>query len=191
MFKRILPAAVVTAIFLVAAGCGGSSPKPSSTGAKDVSPAGDIPDNQAYVAYAPAGGRYRVSVPEGWSRTTAGRAVTFTDKLNTIRMESLTAGAPPSVAAARRDDLPKLARTVRGFKPETVTTVRRKAGTAVKVTYLAAGPANAVTGKAQVDAVERYAFFRNGKEVVLTLSGPRGADNVDPWRTVTDSLRWT
>ena len=115
-----------------------------------------------------------MSVPEGWSRTTAGRAVTFTDKLNTIRMESLTAGAPPSVAAARRDDLPKLARTVRGFKPETVTTVRRKAGTAVKVTYLAAGPANAVTGKAQVDAVERYAFFRNGKEVVLTLSGPRG-----------------
>ncbi|MDT7564604.1 MAG: hypothetical protein QOG76_3228, partial [Pseudonocardiales bacterium] len=25
----------------------------------------------------------------------------------------------------------------------------------------------------------------------LTLSGPKGADNVDPWRKVTDSLRWT
>ena len=30
-----------------------------------------------------------------------------------------------------------------------------------------------------------------GKDVVLTLSGPKGADNVDPWRIVTDSLRWT
>jgi hypothetical protein len=24
----------------------------------------------------------------------------------------------------------------------------------------------------------------------VTLSGPAGADNVDPWRTVTDSFRW-
>jgi len=26
---------------------------------------------------------------------------------------------------------------------------------------------------------------------VLTLSGPVGADNVDPWRIVTDSLAWS
>ena len=25
----------------------------------------------------------------------------------------------------------------------------------------------------------------------VTLSGPHGADNVDPWRTVTDSLTWS
>jgi hypothetical protein len=25
---------------------------------------------------------------------------------------------------------------------------------------------------------------------VLTLSGPKGADNVDPWRIVSDSLKW-
>jgi len=30
----------------------------------------------------------------------------------------------------------------------------------------------------------------SGTEVVLTLAGPKGADNVDPWRTVTDSLAW-
>jgi hypothetical protein len=27
-------------------------------------------------------------------------------------------------------------------------------------------------------------------DVVLTLSGPKGADNVDPWRKITDSLWW-
>jgi hypothetical protein len=26
--------------------------------------------------------------------------------------------------------------------------------------------------------------------VTLTLSAPVGSDNVDPWRTVTDSFRW-
>jgi hypothetical protein len=40
------------------------------------------------------------------------------------------------------------------------------------------------------ESVERYAFWHAGQQVVLTLSGPRGADNVDPWRTITDSLRW-
>jgi hypothetical protein len=41
------------------------------------------------------------------------------------------------------------------------------------------------------DDVERYEFWRGDHEVVLTLSAPHGADNVDPWRTVTDSFRWT
>jgi hypothetical protein len=40
------------------------------------------------------------------------------------------------------------------------------------------------------EAVERYSFWRSGQEVVLTLSGPQGADNVDPWRKITDSVRW-
>jgi hypothetical protein len=47
-----------------------------------------------------------------------------------------------------------------------------------------------VTGKAKTDAVERYLFVHKGKRVTLTLSGPKGADNVDPWRLVTDSLSW-
>ena len=40
------------------------------------------------------------------------------------------------------------------------------------------------------EAVERYTFWSSGVEAVLTLAGPKGADNVDPWRTVSDSLRW-
>ena len=48
-----------------------------------------------------------------------------------------------------------------------------------------------MTGKPRTDAVERYVFFHNGQDVILTLRGPKGADNVDPWRLVTDSLRWT
>jgi len=69
--------------------------------------------------------------------------------------------------------------------------VHRTAGTAQKLTYTMKAPPDPVTGKVVTDAVERYAFTHGAKTAVLTLSGPKGADNVDPWRIVTDSLRWS
>jgi hypothetical protein len=170
---------------------GGSSTQGPSPKTKEVSPAGDIPDNQAYVAFAPPGGGFSVKVPEGWARRTAGGAVSFSDKLNTIRIESHSASAPLTATAARGGERGRLARSVKGFKPGKVSTVTRKAGTAVRITYLASSPADPVTGKTVTDAVERYVFFHKGRTVILTLSGPKGADNVDPWRLVTDSVRWS
>jgi hypothetical protein len=61
----------------------------------------------------------------------------------------------------------------------------------VRITYLASSRPDPVTGKTRTNAVERYLFVRNGKQVVLSLSGPKGADNVDPWKLVTDSLTWS
>lgn len=193
--RRVL-AAGAAVLALGAAACGSSAPGPSSTTApsstsEDVSPAGDIPDNQAYVAFTPPTGGFRVKVPEGWARRSAGGAVTFTDKLNAIRIESHAAAAPLSAAAARHGELGRLASSVKGFRAGRVSTVTRKAGSAVRITYLASSPADPVTGKTLPDAVERYVFFHRGRQVVLTLSGPKGADNVDPWRLVTDSVRWS
>ena len=195
---RLLLIASAVSAALVAAGCGSSStsssgsataaPKPNTT---ERSPPGDIPDNQAFVAYAPPRASYSVKVPEGWARTAAGGAISFTDKLNTVRLEHAAAAAAPTVRAARRTLLPRLSRSEKGFQPGTITTVRRQAGRAVRITYLDLGKPDPVTGKTRVDAVERYLFFRNGREAVVTLSGPKGADNVDPWRLVTDSVRWS
>jgi hypothetical protein len=188
-------------IGLTAGGCGGSASntgKPGTTAAQgpnpnapEKSPPGDIPDNQVYVAYAPPGAHYTVKVPEGWSRSTSAQGVTFTDKLNSITMQTVPAAAPMTVQAATRAEVPKLARTIKGFHLGHVSAVHRKAGTAIRITYTATGTPNPVTGKAVTEAVERYLFFRGGKDLVLTLSGPKGADNVDPWRIVTDSVRWT
>jgi hypothetical protein len=186
------------ALAIVAAGCGSSSSstganatKPVDPNAHEVSPAGDIPDDQAYVAYAPPGAGFGVKVPEGWSRSSAGGAVTFTDKLNAIRIDSAPAHAPLTVARAKRTEVARLATSVKGYEPGTLSAVSRKAGSAVRITYLAAAKPNPVTGRAGTDAVERYVFFHEGKQAILTLSGPEGADNVDPWRIVTDSLTWT
>jgi hypothetical protein len=164
-----------------------TAPTPSG---KETNPSGDIPDSQVYVPYTDSGGLFTVKVPEGWARTQEGTATVFTDKLNTVRIDSLPATAAPTVASARSQDLPKIKSTAKGFSAGDVTAVQRKAGQAIRITYRADSPPNPVTGKTVADAVEQYEFWKNGHQVVLTLSGPTGADNVDPWRIVTDSLRW-
>jgi hypothetical protein len=183
MTLRLLPVVIATAALGLAA-CGSSSTsssapssKPASTPAstpapKEVSPAGDIPDNQAYVVFQAPGAPFSVKVPEGWSQTTRGSAVVFTDKLNTI--ELAWGAAPPAAPAGAK-----------------TSTVKRKAGQAERSVYQAQSTPDAVTGKTRTNAVERYVFTQGSKHAILTLSGPGGADNVDPWKIVTDSVRWT
>jgi hypothetical protein len=164
---------VVAVAALAAGGCGtsnssGSAEKTVDPDAPEVNTAGDIPDDQAFVRYTPPGADYSVEVPEGWGRTASGGATTFTDKLNSITMEESAAKSVPAGS----------------------TTVARKAGKASLTKSVSKSKPDPVTGKVRLNAVERYVLVHNGKAVVLTLSGPKGADNVDPWRIVTDSLRW-
>jgi hypothetical protein len=156
----------------------------------EVNPAGDIPDNQVFVPFTAPDGGVEVSVPQGWAQSSDGPATVFTDKYNSVRVEATPRSAAPDVAGARSQDVPQLQAAVPGFTLGDVRTVQRAAGPAVLITYDADSPPNPVTGKGVRETVERYAFWHAGDQVVLTLSGPRGADNVDPWRTVTDSLRW-
>lgn len=117
------------------------SPQPTQTPqaapSPEVNPAGDIPDNQAYVPFEAPGGLFTVSVPEGWARTSDGPATVFTDKLNAVRVESASRPGPPTVESARAQELPALAASLPGFAPGPVTTVTRPAGPAVLVTYQA------------------------------------------------------
>jgi len=179
-------------------GTGAAQSSPSTQGAKgavnpnapEVNAAGDIPDNQVFVAYSPPAGGFSVKVPEGWARSEAGGVVTFTDKLNSVRLESVAAASAPTVASVTQTDLPRIQGASGHFEPGAVKAVTRPAGTAVLVTYRADAAPDPVTGKVVHDDVERYAFWRAGTTVILTLSGPQGADNVDPWRIVTDSFGW-
>jgi hypothetical protein len=131
MRKRTVLTGVVAA--LTVAGCGGSSTKPANPNAPEVNPAGDIPDNQVYVPFTPAGAHFSVKVPEGWSRIQSGGAITFTDKLNAIRIESAHSSAALTTAQAK-SQLPQLAHSVRGFQNGKVTVVARKPGQAVLIT---------------------------------------------------------
>lgn len=165
----------------------------SQTGAApagtETPPPGDIPDTTAYVAFRPGSGQYEVKVPEGWARTVSPAAVLFTDKLNVISVWTAKAAAP-TMASARAVEVPAIRRPLHGFALTGVSVVSRPAGTAVLIRYSADSRPDPVTGKVYKDTFERYEFYRNGTEAVLLLGGPAGADNVDPWRTVTNSFRW-
>ena len=158
--------------------------------APEVNAARDIPDNQVFVPFTTPDGAVVVSVPQGWARSSDGPATVFTDKFNSVRVESALRSAPADVASTRSTDVPELQGAVPGFVLGDVREVARTAGRAVLVTYEADSAPNPVTGRSVREAVERYAFWHAGRQVVLTLSGPTGADNVDPWRIVTNSLRW-
>lgn len=163
----------------------------TSSAQREVNPAGDIPDNQAFVPYTPSAGKFTVTVPEGWARTDTTTGVLFTDKYNSVRVDTRPATSAPTTASVRSSEVPALSASAPNFKLLDVTTVSRKSGPAVLLTYQADTPANAVTGKVTTAAFERYAFFKAGTEVVITVGAPVGGDNVDPWRMVTDSFSWS
>jgi hypothetical protein len=157
----------------------------------EVNPAGDIPDNQVFVTYTPSSGVFSLKVPEGWARVVSAGVITFTDKLNSVRVETTDATDAPNVQSVQQHEVPGIESSGRNVRTTKVTSVVRKAGPAVLITYGADSDPDPVTGKVVRNDVQRYEFWKGGTEAILTLSGPQGADNVDPWRTVTDSFIWT
>jgi hypothetical protein len=154
------------------------------------SPPGDIPDNIAFVPYRSKAGGFSITTPEGWSRTTSKNDVTFTDKLNTVQVSWASAASAPTVKSATADEVPVLQQTVRAFSLVSVKNAALPAGPAVLISYQANSEPNRVTGKQYRQDVLRYELFHAGEQVDVTLLSPVGADNVDPWRIVTESLRW-
>jgi hypothetical protein len=159
-----------------------STPAPQETNAQ-----GDIPDNQQFVTYAVPSGAAHLKVPEGWARTDlpGGEGAVFTDKLNTIRIHLTAAASAPTPASVRAEVVAS------GAPAPTMSTVTRTAGTAILARYRAKSAVDPVTNKYVNDDVERYVFFRAGRTALVVLSAPVGSDNVDPWRTVTDSFGWS
>lgn len=175
--------------------CGGSTPSagaPSSAASgAEVNPAGDIPDSQVFVAWSPPEGGWSVKVPEGWARTDLTGGASFTDKLNSVTAIAMPADAAPTVASVQDTEMAAVANDTANIDEVSVEQVGLPSGTAVLATYRADAPPDLVTGKVVNDDVLRYSLFKDGTEVVVTLAGPHGADNVDPWKIVSESFVWT
>lgn len=159
----------------------------SETVAPDHNPVTDAP---VYVPYSPPSQLFTMSVPEGWAQTNDSSATAFTDEVNAVRIEIKPFLDVLTPDVVRREDLPSIESASPGYHLGAVSVVQRKAGPVILATYQVASTPNEVTGTSGTDTVERYSFWRDGHEVVLTLSGPLAADNVDRWRTITDSLQW-
>jgi hypothetical protein len=143
-----------------------------------------------YVPYSPADGSFSVTVPEGWARSDLSDGVSFTDKLNTVTVQQVNGRPEPTQDSLLGSELADIAARGSDVALGPVETVTLPAGNAIHATYAADSAPDPVTGKVTRDDAELYVFWRNGTEAMLTLSGPHGADNVDPWRTVSTSFAW-
>jgi len=167
-----------------------SAVPPQSPVPAESNPPGDIPDNTVYVSYAAKAGGLALKVPEGWARRTTSSSVTFSSQLNSISVAWASASSAPTASSARSVDVPALQKSELAFALQSIKSVTLPGGAAVLITFQENSKPNSVTGKQYRLVVLRYEFFKNGTEGVLTLSSPVGADNVDPWRIVSESFRW-
>jgi hypothetical protein len=184
---------LVAALALTTGACGGGGSSSSKgsvnpTTTEPVQP-GDIPDNQAFVRYAPPGGGYSIVVPEGWGMRSLADGIEFSDKYNSVRIAATGGRSAPTVAAMKSKGLGDVSGDP-SLRVIAVKKVHRPAGDGIEAIFEVRSSPNAVTSRRATLQVERYAFAHGAKTVTLTLSGAKGADNVDPWRRVTDSLRW-
>jgi hypothetical protein len=209
------PAALVLAL-VTAAGCGGggassysptasstapetSSTRPATTttaptstgpgalqGEASAAATGDIPDNQVFLVFPNHAARYSMKYPEGWAQQGSGKAVTFRDKNNIVRITVATGKSPTRASVSR--DVARLTKATVEQAPHAMTISRAPA---YKVVYSTVSAPNPVTGKRVTLLVDRYYLSRGGRLAVVDLGTPRGVDNVDAYRLMIQSFRWS
>jgi hypothetical protein len=147
--------------------------------------AGDIPDNQVFLAYRNRAVGYSLKYPEGWAQEGNGAAVTFRDKNNIVRV--VVDRGPAPTAASVRGSFASLRGAHVETAPHAVTVAGRPAFLAVYSTESAPNP---VTGKRVQLVIDRYYLWTGGKRAVVDLGTPSGVDNVDAYRLMVESFRW-
>jgi len=151
---------------------------------------GDIPDSQTFIDYASPQRDYALKVPEGWARTGSERNVGFIDKFNGLRVELRDFAGPLDIASATSLIVPEIERGGRAVAVKSVTSLQRKGGKAIVVTFESNSEPNPVTNK-QIRLEDKvYLFLEKGKLAIVTVWAPWGVDNVDQWNLISDSFRW-
>jgi hypothetical protein len=193
MFKPLPIVGLLAALFVTTTALTPELALPASAQEKLVAPEknppGDIPDNQVFVKFvSPLG--FSLKVPEGWSRTEVDGGVRFFDKYDVIEAIVAQADTAPTAASAKNKEVPGLLSIGQAVKVTAVKDAKLNAGPAVHISYLSNSKPNSVTGKEVRLEHERFIVFRGGKTVTIDLAAPAGADNLDQWQLISNSLRW-
>jgi hypothetical protein len=169
--------------------CGSSSAASAGTSEAASTAQGDIPDNQQFLTYKDRSGGYAISYPEGWARSGNGADVTFRDKGNTVTIKVAPGQqpTPASVAAELKQETSADPCLIPG-RPQATTAGPNQV---VKVTYTTEGQKSPVTGQRPKITVDRYVYFKGGKVATVDLATPVGVDNVDAYRMISESFRWS
>ncbi len=171
---------------------GSMLPSPSSEKpvAPEKNPPGDIPDTQVFVTYSSTARGYKLEVPEGWARRTNDQNVSFSEKLDGVKVEISPEATAPTAATVKTKQVAKLEKSDRAVKVVDVKDVLLPGGSSVLVQYASNSAPEPVTGKQVRLENNSYIFFKHGKLATLRLWAPQGADNVDQWQRISRSFRW-
>ena len=154
-------------------------------------PPGDIPDTTVFVPYVSKAGGFTIKTPEGWARRSTADGVTFSSALNSISVTWSSSPTAPTVASVKSTVVPVLRSSTLAFTLKSVSQVSLPGGAAIEVVYQVNSAPNAVTGKQYRLVIEHFELYKKGRLAALDLSSALGSDNVDPWRTVSESFRWS
>jgi len=178
---------------LVVMGCGSSKSKSGERGqsAADAKSAatGDIPDNQVFLTFRNQAAGYSILYPEGWARKGGGSRTTFQDKNNVIRIV-VRRGHRPTVASTRAD-VEKLKASTPSLTVGSAQTVTLQGQQVVKVSYSSESAPNPVTGRRVKLVIDRYVYFKGGRVAAVDLGTAVGVDNVDAYRMISRSFKWS
>ena len=163
-----------------------SSQGPESSG---VRAGGDIPDNAVFLTYGDASHGFSIQYVEGWQVTTGPDGVVIRDKdsSETVAVVPATSDVAAYITGT---DLPAL-QTQAGFQLVRRDTVKVGASTYDHViVHLPARP-DPVTDKQIPSTVDRYYVSGPKGLAVVSLSTPTGVDNVDAFRRLMESFKWS
>ena len=181
-------AAQTATIAATKASCGSSSASAGTSEAASTA-TGDIPDNQQFLTFRNGSGGYSISYPEGWARSGKSDTVTFQDKSNTITI-NVAQGSKPTTASVAAE-LKQEASSDPCLSAGTPQATTAGPNQVIKVTYTTEGQKSSVTGQRPKITVDRYVYFKGGKVATVDLATPVGVDNVDAYRMISESFRWS
>ncbi|WP_421762167.1 hypothetical protein [Devosia sp.] len=150
-------------------------------------PPGDISDSQVFIAYTGPG--FSMQVPEGWSRNNVAGGATFSDKYNLIAVTIADAPVAPTVESAKLDEAAAMSASGHAVEITGIKSVALDGGEAIQIEYQSNSDPNDVTGKQVRLERVRYLYFKGGKLVRLDMAAPAGADNVDQWLVMANSVK--
>ena len=191
---------LIPGIALALAACGGvgqssvGSHAASSGGSAAPEPSGgtttgDIPDNAVFLTYHAANPAFSIQYVEGWQVTPQPDGVVIRDKDSSETV--LIVGAQTDVARyVASTDLPAL-NTQPGFSLVKQDTVAVGGSKYVHLAYIVTSPPDAVTGKQLPLTVDRYYVPGSGGPAIVILATPSGVDNVDAFRQMIESFKWS
>jgi hypothetical protein len=116
-------------------------------------------------------------------------SITFQDKSNTITIQVAPGSAPTPASVSKQ--LKQEASSDPCLSPGKPQTATVGPNQAVKVTYTTRGVKSPVTGQRFKVSVDRYVFFKGGTVATVDLANPVGVDNVDAYRMISESFRWS